>query len=129
MGQWSVGGIKVTRMVEMETDIAAKVLPNFKKDDAKRVKWLKPHFANDEGEMLLSVHMFVLDTPGGHRIAVDTCIGNDKTGLSFPNWNGLSGPFLGDLENAGFPLNSFTHVLCTHLHMVSHVYLRTVSLS
>jgi glyoxylase-like metal-dependent hydrolase (beta-lactamase superfamily II) len=37
-----------------------------------------------------------------------------------PPWNMLQTSFLGDLENSGFPRDSITHVICTHLH-VDHV--------
>ena len=57
--------------------------------------------------------------PGGRRIVVDTCIGNDKT-RSNPFWNQLHGPFLEDLARAGFARETIDLVVCTHLH-VDHV--------
>ena len=66
----------------------------------------------------MSVHAFVIESPG-HRMVVDTCIGNDKR-RAFPGWNMLQLPFLADLEKAGFARDSIDRVLCTHLH-VDHV--------
>jgi glyoxylase-like metal-dependent hydrolase (beta-lactamase superfamily II) len=79
---------------------------------------MKPHFMDEQGRLRMSVHALVVDTPS-RRIVVDTCIGNDKR-RNIPNWNEMHGPFLRDLENAGFPIESIDAVLCTHLH-VDHV--------
>ena len=53
------------------------------------------------------------------RIAVDTCVGNDKMRAN-PGWHNLQLPFLADLAAAGFPAESIDVVVCTHLH-VDHV--------
>jgi glyoxylase-like metal-dependent hydrolase (beta-lactamase superfamily II) len=85
---------------------------------ADAAPWLRPHFVTDEGYLLQKVQCLVIEV-GDLRIAVDTCIGNDKF-RSNPSWSGLQGSFLEDLEGAGFPVASVTHVVCTHLH-VDHV--------
>ena len=87
-------------------------------ENIRTVPWLRPHFANPDGKVIMSVHAFVIESPG-HRMVVDTCIGNDKP-RAFPGWNMLQLPFLADLEKAGFARDSIDHVLCTHLH-VDHV--------
>ena len=66
----------------------------------------------------MSVHAFVIESPG-HRMVVDTCIGNDKR-RGIPGWNICRCRFLADLAKAGFAPNRSTRVLCTHLH-VDHV--------
>ena len=63
----------------------------------------------------MSVHAFVIESPG-HRMVVDTCIGNDKP-RAFPGWNMLRLPFLADWEKAGFARDSIDHVLCFHLQV------------
>ena len=74
---------------------------------------------NDEGQLVMSVHALVVETPS-RRIVVDTCIGNDKSGRHAPHWNNMQGPFLADLASAGYARESIDTVLCTHLH-VDHV--------
>ena len=85
---------------------------------AEAAGWLRPHFISDDGYLLLRIQCLVIDV-GGHRIAVDTCVGNDKVRHS-PDWNNLQLPFLDDLAAAGYPPESITEVVCTHLH-VDHV--------
>ena len=80
--------------------------------------WLRPHFLNDDATITLSIHTFAVET-AGMRVLVDTCVGNDKP-RELPDWNMRRGPFLDDLEAAGFPPESFDRVVCTHLH-VDHV--------
>jgi glyoxylase-like metal-dependent hydrolase (beta-lactamase superfamily II) len=87
-------------------------------DLVARNAWLRPHFANDEGRLMLSIHCFVVES-AGRRIVVDTCVGNDKKRQA-PAWNLLNGPFLEDLAAAGFAPETIDTVLCTHLH-VDHV--------
>ena len=60
----------------------------------------------------------MIDT-GKERIAVDTCVGNDKE-RGNPLWHEQQGPFLELLTDSGYSPESITHVICTHLH-VDHV--------
>jgi len=119
MNRWKIGDVTITRIVEMETTSKATfVLKDGSPENIRTVPWLRPHFANADGKVIMSVHAFVIESPG-HRMVVDTCIGNDKR-RAFPGWNMLRLPFLADLEKAGFARDSIDHVLCTHLH-VDHV--------
>ncbi len=119
MKRWKIGDVTITRVVEMETiSKATFVLKDGSPENIRTVPWLRPHFANQNGKVIMSVHAFVIESPG-HRMVVDTCIGNDKR-RAFPGWNMLQLPFLADLEKAGFARDSIDRVLCTHLH-VDHV--------
>jgi len=119
MNRWKIGDVTITRIVEMETTSKATfVLKDGSPENIRTVLWLRPHFANPDGKVIMSVHAFVIESPG-HRMIVDTCIGNDKR-RAFPGWNMLQLPFLADLEKAGFARDSIDRVLCTHLH-VDHV--------
>ena len=119
MNRWKIGDVTITRVVEMETTSKATfVLKDGSPENIRTVPWLRPHFANADGKVIMSVHAFVIESPG-HRMVVDTCIGNDKR-RAFPGWNMLQLPFLADLEKAGFVRDSIDRVLCTHLH-VDHV--------
>jgi len=119
MQTWQIGDVKITRIVEMEVAGGSKfILPDATPEAVKPIEWLQPHFANEAGELIMSIHALVVDT-GSRRIVVDTCIGNDKQ-RTIPNWSNLQTSFLQDLEAAGYPRESIDTVLCTHLH-VDHV--------
>ena len=119
MTQWQIGDVKITRVVEMEVTGGSRfILPDATPEAVQSIEWLVPHFATAAGKLIMSIHALVIDT-GTKRIIVDTCLGNDKQ-RNIPNWNQLQGPFLKDLEDAGYPRESIDTVLCTHLH-VDHV--------
>jgi glyoxylase-like metal-dependent hydrolase (beta-lactamase superfamily II) len=117
---WTVGRVKITKVVEMETVGHTRfILPQATPEKIQQMPWLVPHFANDEGRLRMSVHSLVVETPS-QRIVVDTCIGNDKQGRGVPTWNNLNTPFLQTMTAAGYAPETIDMVLCTHLH-VDHV--------
>ena len=116
---WQVGKVKITRVVEMEVTGGTRfILPDATREAVRDYRWLYPHFMDDDGNLVMSIHALVVDT-GERRIVVDTCIGNDKE-RAIPTWSNLQTSFLADLETAGYPPTSIDTVLCTHLH-VDHV--------
>lgn len=116
---WRVGDIKVTRVVELEVTGGTRfILPDATRDACLPLTWMQPHFMDDAGNLIMSVHALVVDT-GDCRIVVDTCIGNDKQ-RSIPAWSNLQTSFLADLTATGYAAESIDFVLCTHLH-VDHV--------
>src|SRR5215831_19268136 len=118
--QWKVGKVRITKVVELETIGSTRfILPLASNDEIRKLPWLIPHFATEEGRLKMSIHSLVLET-GKHRIVVDTGLGNDKQGRGIPTWNNRNGPFLETLSAAGAPPESIDTVLCTHLH-VDHV--------
>ena len=118
--QWKVGRVKITKVVELETVGSTRfILPLAANEEIRKLPWLVPDFATEEGRLKMSIHALVVETPS-HRIVVDTGLGNDKEGRSVPTWNDRQGPFLETLTEAGFPPDSIDTVLCTHLH-VDHV--------
>lgn len=117
--QWRIGDVTVTRIVEMEVTGGSRfILPDATPEACQALDWMAPHFMDEKGSLIMSIHALVVDT-GERRIVVDTCIGNDKQ-RSIPNWTNLQTSFLSDLEAAGYPRESIDTVLCTHLH-VDHV--------
>lgn len=121
--RWNVGGATITSFAESETPTSPRFL--FRDVDKKAVlaraedaPWLRPHFVSKDGYLLQKIQCLVVDV-GDAVIAVDTCIGNDKV-RDNELWNQLQGPFLDDLAAGGYPPESITHVVCTHLH-VDHV--------
>jgi len=122
---WKVGKVKITKVVELETVGSTRfILPLASNEEIRKLPWLIPHFANEEGRLKMSIHSLVVETPS-RRIVVDTCLGNNKEGRSVPTWNNRQGPFLDTMHEAGFPPESIDTVLCTHLH-VDHVGWNTV---
>jgi len=119
MNSWTVGDIKITRIVEIEVAGGTRfVLPDATPEAVLPIKWLAPHFMTEEGKLIMSIHALIVDT-GDKRIIIDTCIGNDKE-RAVPAWNRLQTDFLKDLEAAGYPRDSIDMVFCTHMH-VDHV--------
>ena len=122
MLKWKVGDVTVSRLVELEAPIPGggpqSLLPDAYPDQLSDMPWLKPHFVNDNDELLLSIHALLVEV-GDRRLIVDTCIGNDKP-RNNDLMNNLQTSFLQDLEAAGWTRESVDTVLCTHLH-VDHV--------
>ncbi len=126
MLSWKIGDVTVTRVVEMETtSISRFVLPQAEPEIVRGIDWLSPHFLDEEGVLVLSIHSLLVETPD-QRILVDTCVGNDKE-RRFREWNKLQNSFLEELELAGALRQSVDVVLCTHLH-VDHVGWNTMLL-
>jgi glyoxylase-like metal-dependent hydrolase (beta-lactamase superfamily II) len=120
MQSWRVGEVTITKLVELEMAGGTKfLLPQATREAILPLAWLRPHFADEQGRLRMSIHAFVVQTPD-RRVVVDTCLGNNKQNRRIPHWNNLQGPFLRDLDEAGFPREAIDTVLCTHLH-VDHV--------
>jgi glyoxylase-like metal-dependent hydrolase (beta-lactamase superfamily II) len=118
--KWRIGAVTVTKVVELEVAGGSRfILPQASREAILPIAWLRPHFADDEGRLRMSIHALVVATPN-RRIVVDTCLGNDKEGRRIPTWNKLQTSFLADLAAAGHPREAIDTVLCTHLH-VDHV--------
>ena len=119
MNQWQIGQVKITRVIEMEVTGGTRfILPQATRDAVKEIDWLTPHFADEDGNLIMSIHALIVETPT-RKMIVDTCIGNDKQ-RSIPNWTNLQLPFLEDLKSAGYDRYEIDTVMCTHLH-VDHV--------
>jgi len=117
---WNIGEVTVTKVLELEVLGGSRfVLPDATREAVMPIQWLVPHFADAEGRLRMSIHALLIRTPK-LKVVVDPCLGNDKKDRRVPGWNERQGPFLKDLEQAGFSRESVDIVLCTHLH-VDHV--------
>lgn len=111
---WQIGDVKVTRILEQEAPLPPEgLIANIDPARlAEHTSWLKPHFMNEDGQIILSIHALIVES-AGKTIVVDTCMGNDR-----PLPQGL-GPFqtrfLEDLESV-VARDEVDYVLCTHLH-------------
>jgi glyoxylase-like metal-dependent hydrolase (beta-lactamase superfamily II) len=113
---WRVGDVEIARIVEVngwEDDITM-LLPDATPQYVQQFGWLQPYFATPEGKMIISFQCFVLRSKG-RSVMIDTCIGADRQ-REFPVFTNMRTTFLEDLAAAGFPHESITDVLCTHLH-------------
>lgn len=119
--RWRIGDVGITRVEESITPVpVAYLLPGTTREqiDAQR-PWIAPYFT-DDGEMLLSVHSFVIEA-AGTNIVVDTCAGMHD-----------GRPLPGDpsfLERLGAEIDGGVDavdvVVCTHLHF-DHIGWNTV---
>jgi len=80
------------------------------------VDWLYPHYLDEEGSVRIAFQMYIIESPSGVRIAVDTCVGNDKQRSGRPWATNLQTSFLTSLSSGGFDPESIDFVLCTHFH-------------
>jgi glyoxylase-like metal-dependent hydrolase (beta-lactamase superfamily II) len=116
MKTWAVGGVEITRLVEVwkwEDDIGM-ALEGAKASIVQTQPWLLPHHATPEGRMFINFQAFVIKA-GKRRIMIDTCVGADRE-REFPVFTHMQTTFLEDLESIGIKPTDVDTVLCTHLH-------------
>jgi glyoxylase-like metal-dependent hydrolase (beta-lactamase superfamily II) len=119
MLSWQVGRVKITRIVEMDLPVPAKVIPQATAAELRKLAWLYPHFVGENDATLkLSIHALLVEAPG-LKLVVDTCIGNDRP-REITGGQPLATPFLQHLGEAGWSRDGVDAVVCTHLH-VDHV--------
>src|SRR3989442_2074693 len=63
-------------------------------------EWLAPHFLDERGRFLQSIHAFVVQAPG-LTVLVDTCVGNDKDRGGRAPFHNMHTCFPEDLAAAG----------------------------
>src|SRR5215468_8486341 len=109
----SLGRFRITSIVERSGPTRPTwLLPDATPEALLRHGWLAPHFLDDKGRFLQSVHSFVIRGPG-LTVLVDTCIGNGKDRGGRPPFHMLETAFLDDLRTAGVPPESVDLVICT----------------
>lgn len=119
MDVWQVGDVKITRLVELEAAGGTRfLLPDATREAVLPLEWLRPHYADEVGNLVMSIHTYVLQTPD-QTLLVDTGLGNDKQ-RAIPLWHERSGPYLDNLAAIGVSSETVDLVICTHLH-VDHV--------
>jgi len=116
MQRWQIGDVRITRIIETEDTsmTAAIMLPDATPDNLAPLDWLRPHFVDDDGNLISSIFSLLVESRG-KRIVIDTCLGNDKP-RAVPDWNERQGAFLEEIAAAGFSRETVDYVACTHLH-------------
>ena len=116
-----VGDAKITLIEEMVMPTSVKwLLPEYPDPYGlleKSTPWLKPHYINEKGHLLQSIHSWIVEVDG-MKVVIDTGIGDNKNRQSegFEGWHMKQGSYLQDLEKAGVPADSIDFVINTHLH-------------
>jgi len=113
---WQIGDVEIARIVEVNdhTDPFEMLSRGLSAETALQYDWLQPNFITPDGRMKISFQCFVLRS-GKDHVMIDTCIGNERD-REFDIFTNMHTTFLEDLKAAGFPRESITKVLCTHLH-------------
>jgi glyoxylase-like metal-dependent hydrolase (beta-lactamase superfamily II) len=110
--QWTIGDVRITKVVEHELPIPMNgLLTDPPADAVARHGWLEP-FVTPEGDARLSIHGLVIEA-GERRILVDTCVGHLREGLIMP---AMPSGFLESLADAGYAIGDIDTVVCTHMH-------------
>ncbi|HEY8509069.1 MAG TPA: MBL fold metallo-hydrolase [Steroidobacteraceae bacterium] len=113
---WKIGDVEVVRIVEVNAheDPMSFLVPDVTPEFVQQYKWLVPHFCKPDGTMRISFQCFALKSRD-KRVMIDTCIGADRQ-REFDIFCNMKTTFLEDLTASGYPPESITTVLCTHLH-------------
>ena len=98
MQQWKIGGGHRHQRRRVRSAPSAGRIPPRCHAGARRrrIDWLRPDFADDEGQLLLRIQALVVESEG-QRIVVDTCVGNDKP-RTLALFDRIQGPFLDELR-------------------------------
>lgn len=122
MLRWNLGDVEISQVVELEGGVGAviqSIIKNASRENIRAINWLKPNFADGEGNLKSQVQSFLIKTEG-KKILVDACIGNGKVRTDIPAWGNLKTDYLARLARAGASPAEIDIVACTHLH-VDHV--------
>jgi len=115
--KWKVGKVEIYQIVELEAgEIIQSIIPKATPENIKKIDWLMPHFADNNGNLKALVQGFLIKSEG-KNILIDTCNGNDKKRTDAPEWGDLQTDFLSKLLELGVERKDVHIVACTHLHM------------
>ncbi|HEX4506715.1 MAG TPA: MBL fold metallo-hydrolase, partial [Alphaproteobacteria bacterium] len=112
--RWKIGDVEVIRIAESTSPFPAEFLMAQATAErlASHAGWLKPHFVDDDNNMLIASHGLLI-LSGGLKIMVDTCVGPH---VQTQHGQVFTKAFLENLTEAGFSPADIDIVLCTHMH-------------
>ena len=62
-GKWQIGVIKITQIIETEAgEVIQETIPKATFENIKKINWLVPDFADENGSLKALVQSFVIDT-------------------------------------------------------------------
>ena len=112
--RWQIGEVSIALIAESCTPFDREFICQ-NSDRAildSHSDWLCPHFVDEDGRLLLSIHSLLIRS-GGKNILVDTCLGE---GFDFGVFPDAGSAFTDSLQEAGMDRKDVDVVLCTHLH-------------
>lgn len=113
--KWTIGSVCITKIEELvEVIDGSTMIVEATPDNIKKHHWLRPSYADDDGNIIFSIHAFVIEA-NNTLIVVDTCLSENKAS-TIDRWDHLSSAFLNDFVDCGFETEKVDFVLCTHLH-------------
>ena len=83
---WEIGDVLITRVVEQVVPFPVDFFVEAMPADVAAEAWLVPDYVDADGNYLMSLHTYVLETDG-RRIVVDTCAGNSKDRPLIPEFD------------------------------------------
>lgn len=114
--KWTIGNIEIFQIIELEAGkIIQSIMPDATPENVKKMNWLIPNYADENGILKALVQSFLVKSNGKY-ILVDTCNGNDKNRPSVPEWGNLKIKFIKKLNEFGITTSDINYVICTHLH-------------
>ncbi len=114
--KWTVGNIKIFQIIEIEAGkIIQSIIPDATPKNVKKMKWLIPSYADENGIFKALVQSFLIKSNGKY-ILVDTCNGNGKNRPNLLEWANLKIKFIEKLDPFGITPSDINYVVCTHLH-------------
>ena len=111
----NIGAARITNIVEQSLTGMYHLLPDAKRDAVQEIAWLRPHFADADGNLTGIIQAFVIEL-NGKLLVVDT-IGDGKSMPISEAWSNMSSGFMQRFRAAGFDPEAVDFVLCTHMHM------------
>ena len=58
--RWRIGDVTVTKIVELEVTGGSRfILPQATREAIQPIAWLRPHFADEDGRLRMSIHSLV----------------------------------------------------------------------
>ncbi len=114
--KWTVGNVEIHQIIEIEAGkIIQSILPDATPENIKKMKWLIPNYADENGILKALVQSFLIKSQGKY-ILVDTCNGNYKNRPSMSEWGNLKTKFIEKLKDIKITPSDINYVVCTHLH-------------
>ena len=114
--KWTIGDIEIFQVIELEAGkIIQSIMPDATPENIKKMNWLIPDYADENGILKALVQCFLIKSQGKY-ILVDTCNGNNKNRPSMPEWGNLKIKFIEKLNKIGIVPSDVDYVVCTHLH-------------
>lgn len=114
--KWKIGDVEIIQIVELEAGkLIQSIIPQASTQNIKKILWLVPHFADQDGNLKALVQSFLIKS-NGKNILIDTCNGNNKKRPLTPDWANLQTSFLETLRSTGITEENIDIVACTHMH-------------